>query len=80
MVLIVVENITNKLLRFNFSCFVVVDLILRKYDKKLVVQLEKHIDNRFPEYEARFYSNRRNYYIHMGLNKSLFSLKTINHC
>ena len=43
--------------------------------KKLVIQLEKHIDNRFPEYEARIYSNSRNYYIHMGLDKSLFSFE-----
>ena len=42
---------------------------------KLVIQLEKHIGNRFPEYEARFYSNHRNYYIHMGLDKSLFSFE-----
>ena len=43
--------------------------------KKLVIQLEKHIDNRFPEYEARIYSNHRNYYIHVGLDKSLFSFE-----
>ena len=34
MVLIVVENTAYKLLRFNFSCLAVVDLILHKYDKK----------------------------------------------
>ena len=43
--------------------------------KKLVIQLEKHIDNRFPEYKTRSYSNRRNCYIHMGLDKSLFSIE-----
>ena len=26
--------------------------------KKLVVQLEKHINVKFPEYEAKFYSNQ----------------------
>ena len=36
-------------------------------------QLEEHVKNRFPEYDAKFYSNRRNFYIHMGLDKSLFS-------
>ena len=41
--------------------------------KKLVMQLEKHITVKFPEYDAKFYSNRRNFYIHMGLDKSLFS-------
>ena len=40
-----------------------------------MIQLEKHIDNRFPEYEVRFYTNRRNYYIHLGLDKSLFSFE-----
>ena len=41
--------------------------------KKLVIQLEKHIQNRFPEYEAKFHTNRRNFYIHMCADKSLFS-------
>ena len=27
----------------------------------------------FPEYQAKFYYNRRNLYLHMGLDKSLFS-------
>ena len=40
--------------------------------KKLVCQLERHINLKFPEYEAKFYSNRTNIYIHMGLDKSLF--------
>ena len=43
--------------------------------KKLIVQLEKHISVKFPEYQAKFYSNRQNLYIHMGLDRSLFSLK-----
>ena len=43
--------------------------------KKLVVQLEKHIQAKFPEYQVKFYSNRRNFYIHMGLDKSLFSFE-----
>ena len=38
--------------------------------KKLIIQLEKHINTKFPEYQAKFYSNRRNNYIHMGLDKS----------
>ena len=40
--------------------------------KKSVIQLEKHIHVKFPEYNAKFYSNRRNNYIHMGLDSSLF--------
>ena len=41
--------------------------------KKLMKQLEEDVQNRFPEYGAKVYSNRRNFYIHMGLDKSLFS-------
>ena len=43
--------------------------------KKLIVQLEKHINVKFPEYQPKFYSNRRNFYIHMGLDQSLFSFE-----
>ena len=28
---------------------------------------------RFPHYDSKFYANRRNTYIHLGLDKSLFS-------
>ena len=38
----------------------------------MVIQLEKHINIKFPEYNAKFYSNRRNFYIHMGLDNSVF--------
>ena len=40
--------------------------------KNLVLKLEKHINVKFPEYHAKFYSNRRHFYIHMGLDNSLF--------
>ena len=40
--------------------------------KKQVIQLEKHININFPEYNAKFYSNRRNFYIHMALDNSVF--------
>ena len=40
--------------------------------KKLITQLEKHINAKLPDNQAKFYSNRRNNYIHMGLDKSLF--------
>ena len=43
--------------------------------KKLIVQLEKHISVKYPEYQAKFYSNRQNFYIHMGLDQSLFAFK-----
>ena len=35
--------------------------------------MKKHIRNKFPEYDAKFYSNRRNSCIHMGLDKTIFS-------
>ena len=40
--------------------------------KKLVVKLEKHINNKLPEFKATFYSNCCNFYIHLGLDESLF--------
>lgn len=43
--------------------------------KIIIIQLQKHVDIKFPQYDAKFYSNRRNLYIHMGLNKSLFSFE-----
>ena len=30
---------------------------------------------KLPEYDGKFYANRRNYYIHLGLDKSLFSFE-----
>ena len=41
--------------------------------KKTIVKLKKHIGIKFPEYEAKFYSNRRSSYIHMGLYKAIFA-------
>ena len=38
--------------------------------KKIIVKLEKHNDIKFPEYRAKFYANRRNSCIHMGLDSS----------
>ena len=46
--------------------------MLNNVYKKIIIQLEKHINAKFPEYQAKFYSNQRNNYIHMGLDKSLF--------
>ena len=37
-----------------------------------MIQLEKHVYNKFPEFNAKIYSNRRNFYIHMGLDNSLY--------
>ena len=41
--------------------------------KLIVKKLEKHIEGIHPQYKAKFFSNRRNNYIHLGLDKSLFS-------
>ena len=47
-------------------------MILHKISiRKLVVPLERHIQAKFPEYQGKFYSNRRNFHIHMELDKSL---------
>ena len=43
--------------------------------KKVVTQLEKHMSLKFPEYNGQFYANRRNYYVHLGSDKSLFSFE-----
>ena len=47
-------------------------VLLNNVYKKLIIQLEKHINGKFPEYQAKFYSDRRTNDIHMGLDKSLF--------
>ena len=47
-------------------------VLLNNVYKKLIIQLEKHINGNFPEYQAKFYSDQRTNYIHMGLDKSLF--------
>ena len=43
--------------------------------KKVMKQLEKHMELHFGIYLAKFYSNRRNFYIHLGLDVSLFSFE-----
>ena len=43
--------------------------------KKIVAQLGKYISIKFPQYGAKFYANRLNYYIHLGLYRSLFSFE-----
>ena len=41
--------------------------------KKIITKLEVIMKHKFPHFNARFYANRRNSYIHLGLDKSLFS-------
>ena len=43
--------------------------------KKIISQLENLMQEKFPHFNGRFYSNRRNNYIHLGLDKSLFSFE-----
>ena len=43
--------------------------------KKVIKQLEKHMELDFGIYQAKFYSNRRNFYVHLGLDSSLFSFE-----
>ena len=43
--------------------------------KKVAAQLEKHMSSKFSEHNSKFYANRRDFYIHLGLDKSLFSFE-----
>ena len=43
--------------------------------KKIIKQLEKFIELNIPQFEAKFYINRQNFNIHLGLDKSLFSIE-----
>ena len=39
----------------------------------MILQLEKHFKQKFPELDAGFYISKRNMCVHMGLNKAIFS-------
>ena len=41
--------------------------------KKVIIKLDSLMKSKFPYFDGKFYSNRRNNYIHLGLDKSLFS-------
>lgn len=41
--------------------------------KKVISQLEDYMQKKFQNFNGKFYSNRQNNYIHLGLYKSLFS-------
>ena len=41
--------------------------------KKITSKLKLLMKQKFPHYDGKFYANRRNTYIHLGLDKSLFS-------
>ena len=41
--------------------------------KKIIIRLESLMNGKFPHFDRKFYLNRRNNYIHLGLDKSLFS-------
>ena len=40
--------------------------------KKIIIKLQLLMKQKFPHYDGKFYANRRNTYIHLGLDKSLF--------
>ena len=46
--------------------------------KTITKKLENIIQQKHPHYNAKFFSNRRNNYIHLGLDKSLFSYENYN--
>ena len=41
--------------------------------KKVICKLQLLMKQKFPHYDGKFYANRCNTYIHLGLDKSLFS-------
>ena len=41
--------------------------------KRIISKLQLLMKQKFPHYDGKFYANRRNTYIHLGLDKSLFS-------
>ena len=41
--------------------------------KKIICKLQLLMKQKFPHYDGKFYANRCNTYIHLGLDKSLFS-------
>ena len=41
--------------------------------KKIISKLQLLMKQKFPHYDGKFHANRRNTYIHLGLDKSLFS-------
>ena len=43
--------------------------------KSVIKKLEKFIERKHSNYGAKFYSNKRNNYIHLGLDRSLFSFE-----
>ena len=47
-------------------------ILLKMTIKKIVSQLETYILHEYPHCNTKFYSNRRNNYIHLGIDKSLF--------
>ena len=45
----------------------------KKVGKSKFLNLKKRIDNKFPEYKAKLYANRRNSCIHMWLDQAIFA-------
>ena len=50
-------------------------ILLKMTIKEIVSQLERHIFQDNPHFHGKLYANRRNDYIHLGLDESLFSIE-----
>ena len=50
-------------------------ILLKMTIKEIVSQLERHIFQEYPHFHGKRYANRRNDYIHLGLDESLFSIE-----
>ena len=48
-------------------------ILLKMTIKEIVSQLERHIFQEYPHFHGKLYANRRNDYIHLELDESLFS-------
>ena len=50
-------------------------ILLKMTIKEIVSQLERHIFQEYPHFHGKLYANRRNDFIHLGLDESLFSIE-----
>ena len=48
-------------------------ILLKMTIKEIVSQLERHIFQEYPHFHGKLYATRRNDYIHLELDESLFS-------
>ena len=53
--------------------FNLLTLLKRDDCEEVITKLQLLMKQRFPHYDSKFYANHRNTYIHLGLDKYLFS-------